>query len=272
MLSRILLPDHLVIALESSRYTYAKTMPDSPHYYTLSEDWDSREFFEWAVEEMRKHEEQRYWRDWKHGYLDINGFQYWTMGATVKKTKLINRAPHNYSVVYDRIAHIWDREYQSNDDVEESRYFFKVARPEGSVLDIGCGTGMLVDYAFTQMSPQLYTGIDPSIGMLGEFTAKHPGYKNRLLRTSFEHFETHHRYDTILAMFGVPSYFRDDMDCIAKVNALLAPGGRAFLMYYSEDSAQCYDRFMLGRPPEFTPAPEGAMRDGAYWILTWRKA
>ena len=41
--------------------------------------------------------------------------------------------------------------------------------PSGSVLNIGCGTGLLVDYCYREVDRERYVSVDPSAGMLAKF-------------------------------------------------------------------------------------------------------
>ena len=87
-----LLPADLVANLESAPYQYASTMAGIPHYYTLRKKWDADEAFVWTVAEMRKHEVRAaVLQETEQKYLDVNGFQYWTMEAKARETTLINR-------------------------------------------------------------------------------------------------------------------------------------------------------------------------------------
>jgi hypothetical protein len=81
------------------RWQFAKTMPRWPHEYTMR-DWRpelEQAFFEFVTliraEGMvkpwpRASENPRY----HHTYLELDGWQYWTMGEPVPETILINRA------------------------------------------------------------------------------------------------------------------------------------------------------------------------------------
>ena len=79
-------------ALVSHRWQFAKTVPESPHWYTLRQEWDDDFLFEQVVRYIRAngyadtYAGHQYVK-WNHG-----GFQYWTMGAPVSETILINRA------------------------------------------------------------------------------------------------------------------------------------------------------------------------------------
>jgi hypothetical protein len=84
-------------------WQFAKTMPQWPHEYTVRE-WRpdlEREFFRF-VELIRRDGQVKPWpRDapvprYQLTYLEIGGSEYWSMGAPVRDTTVINRAllPH----------------------------------------------------------------------------------------------------------------------------------------------------------------------------------
>jgi hypothetical protein len=77
----------------SVAWIFAKTMATTPHEYTLRKKAPDREAkFEAVVMFIREAGyRQKFGRTW-YKYLDLDGYQYWTMGAAVEKTILINRA------------------------------------------------------------------------------------------------------------------------------------------------------------------------------------
>jgi hypothetical protein len=81
------------------RWQFAKTMPQWPHEYTVRQwrpDLD-HEFFEF-VELIRRDGVVKPWpRDastprYHLTYLEVDGWEYWSMGAPVTETTVINRA------------------------------------------------------------------------------------------------------------------------------------------------------------------------------------
>lgn len=81
------------------RWQFARTMPQWPHEYTLRA-WrpDLEPEFTAFVQLIREHGAVKPWpRDsarprYHHAYLEIDGWEYWTMGEPVEATPLINRA------------------------------------------------------------------------------------------------------------------------------------------------------------------------------------
>jgi hypothetical protein len=78
--------------IESSRWIFAKTMPHIPHWYSLRREAPDEARFEWFVMFIRERGERRRWGPYNHHYLDLDGWSYWTMGAPVEQTIVINRA------------------------------------------------------------------------------------------------------------------------------------------------------------------------------------
>ena len=159
-------------------------------------------------------------------YFYMNGYQYWVM-EDVKMTDLMNRAVRRYEykslVALDKYDHVaaWESEHRQE--------MYGTASPRGHVLDVGCGTGLLVDYRSKQLFPYLYTGIDISEAALGWFGVKHPSYRNCLVRSSAQDFHARELYDTVLAMFGSGGIM--SMDEWRKfLGRTLAPSGRAYIM------------------------------------------
>ena len=82
------------IFIKARRWQFAKTYARvAPHWYTVRE-WepDGQEAFERFVMAIRNfgHDERFGGRVYR--YLRVNGFKYWTMGAPVGRTIIINRA------------------------------------------------------------------------------------------------------------------------------------------------------------------------------------
>ena len=274
-----ILPERLVENLERAKYRYAVTYQNLPHYYTVAKDWadfksEMSEELSWTVWEMRKHDVMRPFAGWEQHYLDVNGFSYWTMVPRDEETILINRqySTHGaYDSPFDAIAHRYDDSDEYWRKVRDEREaLYAPAAPSGRVLDVGCGTGLLVDYCYRQIDLERYVGIDPSAGMLAKFALKHPDYKAdaTLLRTTFEDYETPLRFDTIVAMAGSASHVTG-VDVVEKARHLLAPGGRAYLMFY-RDPAAAFERMGIEAPP-LAATPDGAVEDGEYVVVELRR-
>jgi hypothetical protein len=75
-----------------SRWVFAKTMPDNPHWYTLRKEADDSEFVRF-VELIRAHGREEPYEGQPYTVLDVDEWFYWTMGAPVDETILVNREP-----------------------------------------------------------------------------------------------------------------------------------------------------------------------------------
>jgi hypothetical protein len=115
--------------------------------------------------------------------------KWWTMDADVRDTGLINQAtterlygvqnaPVTASGIetpYDALASSYDEHRPISEELA-SRLREAVAALTGqyppAVLDVGCGTGRVLDLALTR--PDRYAGVDPSTPMLNQLVRKHP--------------------------------------------------------------------------------------------------
>ena len=223
--------------LEKHSYRFARTMPGAPHSYTLKRTWESEDGFVEALKKLRAVERiEEFFRGYWYRRFTANGYKYWTMGANLDHI-LINRAIHAPLFdPYTAIADSYDLGIHGEvSDVEWSKraYDSLWTEPGTDVLDIGCGTGTLVDFRFGHVDSEHYVGIDPSRGMLGVFGDKHPEFRDRLIRTAFEDYwpKPRQTFDLVVALFGVPSYIGEPDLMSRKVQWLLKPGGTAVLMY-----------------------------------------
>ena len=77
--------------IASARWIFARTMPENPHWYTLRREnpaADFESFVRFIRENGYRSEFQGYW----YIKFDIDGWTYWTMGAPLEETILINRS------------------------------------------------------------------------------------------------------------------------------------------------------------------------------------
>lgn len=228
--------------LESKSWKFAKTMSGIPHSYTLRENWGDDETFDLVVALIRKRGKQERWGRYNHHYLYLSGYKYWTMGAPIGETILINRAIDPAANTYDVIATSYDSLWQGKAYNDENKQVLRAANPVGKVLDIGCGTGLAVEWA--NIRPENYTGIDPSHGMLTKFMWKHPEYAARLRKCGFSDFWGG-GFDSIIALFGTASYLENP----ERVMDMLNEGGRAFLMFYADGyEPQVYKKTRTEQP------------------------
>ena len=85
--------DKLRKMITRCEWTFAKTMPFAPHEYIVKERCPlSAEEFEYFVNMQREHGIREKWGKYNNPYLYIDDYKYWTMGAPLEDTTVINRA------------------------------------------------------------------------------------------------------------------------------------------------------------------------------------
>ena len=154
-------------------------MPQDPHWYTLRRTWPEDQDFADTVALMRTHGPTERYKGHLTRLLHINGWKYWTMSAPIPSTILINRKLLPLvTVPYDAIALQYDALFQDSASHEENAAVMGLIGDvtASRVLDIGCGTGLLLDHC----TPGAYCGLDPSRAMLDRLCAKHPAYAETL--------------------------------------------------------------------------------------------
>lgn len=83
-------PKELRLFVEQETWTYAKTMPEWPHEYLVRERVDE-ELFVMMVKHIRKNGFQGRFYQKPITYFAEFGMIYWTMGAPIEETIIINR-------------------------------------------------------------------------------------------------------------------------------------------------------------------------------------
>ena len=84
------LPDDLREFVGSSAWTFAKTMPDWPHEYLVRDRVDEGLFVR-LVEHIRAYGYEGHFYQKAIIYYEEAGMVYWTMGAPLAETTIINR-------------------------------------------------------------------------------------------------------------------------------------------------------------------------------------
>ncbi len=83
-------PDHLRAFVDRERWTFAKTMPEWPHEYIVRERVDERLFAD-LVHHIRSHGRDGRFYEKVLVYYEEAGMVYWTMGAPIAETTIVNR-------------------------------------------------------------------------------------------------------------------------------------------------------------------------------------
>lgn len=80
-------------AIEANEFVFAKTMPDNPHYYVVRKNWVGKMPFNDFVLLIRKYGYNENFRGWTYRIWDVVDHKYWSMGAPLALTVIINRKP-----------------------------------------------------------------------------------------------------------------------------------------------------------------------------------
>ena len=81
--------------LADAQYTFAKTMPDNPHHYTVRKTWQNDPVFDEVVTFMRANGKVEPFKGRNYTVYYANGYKYWTMGDPLSSTWIINRKPED---------------------------------------------------------------------------------------------------------------------------------------------------------------------------------
>lgn len=130
---------------------------------------------------------------------------------------------------YDKIAREYEEIFNSKSFQLENDEVANMLRPyiKGRVLDIGCGTGLLMDMLGD--IPE-YTGVDESEGMIKVFKEKYP--KANLIQKKFGEVELG-KFDSIISLFGSVSYLTEEE--ILKISEHQSEGCFIFIMGYADE-------------------------------------
>ena len=139
---------------------------------------------------------------------------------------------------YDGLSATYDDAYLSPKDLAENawlaRYLATQGYCDGRVLDVGCGTGLLLDLCAIQ--PTMYTGLDVSDRMLEIARLKHPEFRGNFARASMDAMTSlvgAERWQNVLYLFGTFSYATEPEKAVSELARVLMPGGRFFAMLLS---------------------------------------
>jgi len=178
--------------------------------------------------------------------------------------------------VYDALAPEYDGLFDSPVDAAENEALKHLLRERvfGRVLDVGCGTGLLLDL-LEDIAPNDYLGIDVSPGMLEIASQKHPRHNFILADAQNLHSLAAGTFDTAVSLFACLSYTPDPKAVVDECHRLLRFGGRAILMVYGPrrcERAHGVHKDAQSRPAYrmFSATEVVALMDGGMFATTVR--
>lgn len=121
MMDRQLDNDKLRSMISRCKWTFAKTMPFAPHEYIVKDKCPlTTEEFEYFVSGQREYGVKERWGKYNHPYLYIDDYKYWTMGAPLEETTVINRTKASaVNDVHQLYEGIYNRGEKTMDYVDE---------------------------------------------------------------------------------------------------------------------------------------------------------
>lgn len=259
--------------LTTCRWVFAKTMAQNPHHYTLRKEWLDGDFTG-TVELMRAHGYVEKFAGRPYTQFNVNCFKHWTMGAPIEQTILINKkhlGVDGGKAAFDAVAQSYDDYFSDAESIRENERLFNLIPYDSkdTVLDIGCGSGLFLDY-IDELQAESYVGVDPSRAMLDCLVRKHSDYEYSVVQSKFEdYYSEGKRFDLIVSLFGSANYIQPE--ALSRIPKLLAPSGRYFIMFYQPDySPVLYSR--SGRKLEhythaLPPLPGSTFDFGNFYIV-----
>ena len=77
--------------IDSSKWIFARTMADIPHWYCLLRDCEDRNLFLKFVRFMEEHSVTGTFCGKQYRYFYLDGYRYWHMDPSAEECDLINR-------------------------------------------------------------------------------------------------------------------------------------------------------------------------------------
>jgi len=158
--------------------------------------------------------------------------------------------------IYNRLSKVYDKSYDEPIHKIEDNFIYKYlienGFTDGKILDIGSGTGVLLNHI--DIKPDNYTGLDISKKMIELSSKKFPNYnfiKGTMSNIPFED----NSFDSALFLFGSFSYSLNHAKTIKELNRGLKPKGKFFLMAYGlkyqTRKSYILNKFKINSPARF---------------------
>lgn len=144
---------------------------------------------------------------------------------------------------YNTVAGEYDDGYDNPLNRAEDQLITQIMGPYigSSVLDMGCGTGMLLEYIPTDRL-DYYLGVDIAEDMLAKARNKFP-VAQFLLQDMHKISVPDNTFDTVTCLYGTFSYSQNPEGLLGEMRRVLKPGGYAVIMPYS---VRVKHRILLG--------------------------
>lgn len=158
--------------------------------------------------------------------------------------------------IYNRLSKIYDNCYKEPIHRIEDEFVYKCLAEngftEGKILDIGSGTGALLNHI--GINPDNYKGLDISENMLEISSQKFPDHKFIMGTMSNMPFDDN-SFDNIISLFGSFSYSLNFPKTILEIRRVLKPNSKFFIMAYGnkyqDRESYILNQFNINSPATF---------------------
>lgn len=210
-----------------------------------------------------------------NGAVRLNGLFFWFDPLT----NCVAARTARYQTSYDEIARDYDAMTSNPSYAAENDAARELIGPVRGkrILDIGAGTGLLLEMFPGEIDHDDYIGVEPSFPMAERLREKFPSFSNSVIDCSFEDFWMDD-FDLVISLFGSPSYIAPSD--LARTAEMTRPGGVVVLVMMP-DGYRSQVCVRSGIPDENFPesAYSGLPWDtrcpdlggGPYVLRRWRK-
>lgn len=163
--------------------------------------------------------------------------------------------------IYNRLSKVYDRCYKEPIHKIEDEFVYKFLAEngfaEGKILDIGSGTGVLLNHI--GIKPDNYVGLDISEKMLEISSSKFPNHKFVKGTMSNMPFDDE-SFDCVISLFGSFSYSLNHLKTLQEIKRVLKPNGKFFIMAYGTKyqrrETYILNQFRISSPANFFKSKE----------------
>lgn len=140
---------------------------------------------------------------------------------------------------YSRLASVYDRRWSFyiNATIQETINRLEI-KPYERVVDIGCGTGALIQQMFNLVPEAEFAGLDPSIEMLNIAKQKLPKSIELWIGSADNLPFPSESFDVVISTNAF-HYFRNPAQAIQEAKRILKPDGRLVITDWCHDYLTC---------------------------------
>lgn len=127
------------------------------------------------------------------------------------------------ALFFDSVAENWDKTNDADPAVLERIADIAGAAENKTVLDVGCGTGVMFP-VYLRRDPRLVTAVDISENMLRIAREKYPAEGIEFICADVASFRCEEKFDCVIAHNAFPHFLRQTQ-ALERLRELTAPGG-----------------------------------------------